>query len=335
MPYLRHLIIFLILNSGFSKSRACPFSNCPFFTLYSRFLTQHLLDAHDLGCNPQSKGSKRSKETPARSSTASNQLGLDSFEQWAVEPSTSSEPGVFGLTFSSDLQQLMVTMPPAQLVPGYQFPFFPDNSYDPQRDARPSYYYDANTPVVTMRGAQLPSRVAVPSQTPYAPQFGMLSDTYYIHDELQMSIQQQAFVPTTPHMFFQDASSPLLSSPSSSVSSSSFSDNGFDALAEIHHPLTPLSVDDLKLDMFYGVGCSTSPSSAGSSTTWENLSLMPAVEPGFMANYMQRLQSASTPYIGDANITSTSIGLLPDIENTGHLSTIPSDIDFDFKDLLL
>ncbi|KAF8347379.1 hypothetical protein F5887DRAFT_28611 [Amanita rubescens] len=327
---------------GFSKSRACPFSNCPFFTLYSRFLTQHLLDAHDLGCNPQSKRSKQSKETQAHSSTALNQIGLNSFEQWAVEPSaSSSEPGVFDLTFSSDLRQsrqLTATVPPAQLVPGYQFPFFPDSPYDPQRDARPSYYYDENTPVVTMRGAQLPSRVAVPSQTPYAPQFGMLSDTYYIHDELQMSIQQQqAFVPTTPDMFFQDAASPLLSSPSPSVSSSSFPDNGIDVLAEIHHPLTPLSVDDLKLDMFYGAGCSTSPSSAGSSTTWENLSLMPAVEPGFMVNYMQRLQSASTPYIGDANITSTSIGLFPDIEKTGHLSTIPSpqDIDFDFKDLIL
>jgi len=228
----------------------------------------------------------------------------------------------------------MVTVPPAQLVPGYQFPFFPDSSYDPQCDTRPSYYYDTTTPVVTMRGAQLPSRVAVSSQMPYAPQLGMLSDTYCIPDELQMSMQQQTFVPTTPHMFFQDAISPP---PSSSVSSSSFSDNGFDVPTEIHSQLTPLSVDDLKLDMFYGAGCSTSPSSAGSSTTWENLNLMPTVEPGFVANYMQKLQSASTPYIGEANITSTSIGLFPDIENTGRLSTIPSpqDFDFDFKDLIL
>lgn len=305
-------------------------------------MTQHLSDSHKLVLNPKGKGFKRSKEIQAHSSTASKQAGLDFSDQWAVEPSasSSSEPGVVGLgTCSSDLQQykqLVVSVPPAQLVPGYQFPFFPDSSYDLQHDAGPSYYYDANTPVVTTRGAQLPSRVVVPSHMPHDTQFGMPSSTYYIQDELQMAIQQQAFVPTTPHMFFQDAVSPPLSSPSSSVSSQSFSDNGFDVFAEIHRPLTPLSVDDLKLDMFYGDGCSTSPSSAGSSTTWENLSLMPAVDPGFAANYIQRLQSASAPYIGEANIVSASTGAFLDIENTGHMSTMPSpqDINFDFKDLI-
>ncbi|KAF8343467.1 hypothetical protein F5887DRAFT_327746 [Amanita rubescens] len=291
---------------GFSKSWACPFSNCPFFTLYSRFMTQHLLDSHDLVRDvPRSM---RSKKT-VRSSTAPNQGGYGSSEQCAVEhsASTSSKPSVVG-----DIQQSrqpMITVPPAQLVPGYRFPFFPDSSYNPC-NARPSYYYDANTPTVTMPRTQLRPLLPVPSQMPYAPQFRVPPGTYYTPDQPQMPIQQQIFTPTTSQMFFQDAVSPPLCSPSS-VSSWSFSDNSFDMLAE-------------------------TPTFDGSSTTWENLSLTPAVDPSFMSSQMQNI---STPYTEETSIMSASTCLFPHIGNTAtaHMSTIPPPQDFnlDFTDLIL
>lgn len=187
-------------------------------------MTQHLLDSHDLVHNPRNR---RSKKT-VHSSTASDPGGYGSSKQ-CVSASTSSKPSVVGLTCSSDLQQFrqpMITAPPAQLVPGYRFPFFPDTSYNP-RNARPSYYYDAITPTVTMRGTQS-WLLAIASQMSYASQFRNLSNTYYSQDQPQMPMQQQIFTPTTSQMFFQGAIIPPLSLPSSFASSLSFSDNSSD-----------------------------------------------------------------------------------------------------------
>ena len=228
--------------SGFSKSYACPFSNCTYFTLYSRSLTEHMLSIHSYMRSPQGKTSKQSTPKPmACSSTGSNQLCLGPFRQEADKCDhlciLQRSKQDISLTHSSNLgdQQQSMHPVPAQLVPGYwHVPFYQNEFSMVLGDTRPTRYcYGA------VNGAPVPSHAAIASQMPPAE---FLSGT---HDHLPMV-----------HTFdFQGATSHPYSSFSSSISSLNLSD----IISEIQHPLMPFSIEDLRLNDFHSSEYSSYP----------------------------------------------------------------------------
>ena len=79
------------------------------------------------------------------------------------------------------------------------------------------------------------------------------------------------------------------------MSSLSLSDGGVDLLAEIQHPLMPLSIDDPSLILY-----SSYPSSSdGLSTAWKNMSLSPTI----------MKMGAPDQFVGETSIIPTSIDL--------------------------
>ena len=271
MPYLYRNFLpssdICLTSSGFSKSYACPFPNCTYFTLYSRSLTEHMLNNHGYIRTPRGKTFKQSTQKPMACSSIGSSLGP--FSQGADERDHLCAPQRgkpdIGLTFFSDLgsQQQSTCPVPAQLVPGYwHIPFYQNGISMAFGDARPAHYcYGA------VNGVPVPSHAAITSQMPPAE---LPSGA---HDQLWMPIQQQAAMPTAHTVDFQGTTSHPFSSSSSSMSSLSLSDSGVDLLAEIQHPLMPLSVEDPSLILY-----SSYPSSNdGLSTARRNMNMSPTI----------------------------------------------------------
>ncbi|KAK2462804.1 hypothetical protein APHAL10511_005195 [Amanita phalloides] len=253
---------------GFSKAYPCPFPNCIYFTLYSRSLTEHMLETHGYVRSSRGKKSKQVHKLDTGCLTAHD---LSCLEYGAVENGESSSLvsdielsneilGVLGECSGSNQQQLLLHNEgsPPQLMHG-QFPFYQSQPFYPP--------VPNNTPTIALNGITMPSIIS--------------SDAYYVPGPDQMPVQQQFPVPmmNTPFQI-----SPPLPSPASSFSSSSFPDSGTDFPAELQCPLTPLPIQNLKLDAFFDSSYPNSLLSTGLSPALENTAFSTDY-PNFMTGF--------------------------------------------------
>ena len=250
-----------------------------------------MLNIHGYIRNPRGKTLKQFMQKPMACSSMGPSLGP--FSQGADDRDHLCAPQRgkpdIGLTFFSNLggQQQSTYPVPAQLVPGYwHIPFYQNEISMAFGDARPSHYCYS-----LVNGVPVPSHAAITSQMPPAE---FLSATG-AHDQLWMPIQQQAATPMAHTVDFHGTTSHPFSSSSCSMSSLSLSDSGVDLLAEIQHPLMPLSVEDPSLILY-----SSYPSSSdGLSTAWKNMCLSPTI--------ME--MGAPDQFVGETSIIPTSIDL--------------------------